>query len=109
MFVCEYKYIFLSINMYRQSKAKAKQEVPEGFTSGLGGRKCHCPHPGRAVLCVAAPCGGTVHNATIGRVLSPSYNGNQSGSMYCVWAIGAPPGQKLHLHFEKLLLTEKDR
>lgn len=64
-----------------------------------------------AGLCsiLAAPCGGTVHNATIGRVLSPSYTGNQSSSMYCVWVIGAPPGQKLHLHFEKLLLTEKDR
>lgn len=58
---------------------------------------------------LAAPCGGTVHNATIGRVLSPSYTGNQSSSMYCVWVIGAPLGQKLHLHFEKLLLTEKDR
>lgn len=78
---------------------------------GRGEHRCRHPraHPSGAVLCVAAPCGGTVHNATIGRVLSPSYSGNQSGSMYCVWAIGAPPGQKLHLHFEKLLLTEKDR
>lgn len=50
-----------------------------------------------------------MHNATIGRVLSPSTAGNQSGSMYCVWAITAPPGQKLHLHFEKLLLAERDR
>ena len=74
-----------------------------------------CPHPApcpvsqRGCALSAAPCGGTVHNATIGRVLSPSYTGNQSSSMFCIWAIGAPPGQKLHLHFEKLLLTEKDR
>uniref|UniRef100_A0A8C3MBF4 Seizure 6-like protein n=1 Tax=Geospiza parvula TaxID=87175 RepID=A0A8C3MBF4_GEOPR len=67
------------------------------------------PHWSSPEPICSAPCGGTVHNATIGRVLSPSYSGNQSGSMYCVWAIGAPPGQKLHLHFEKLLLTEKDR
>uniref|UniRef100_A0A8C3H1B8 Seizure related 6 homolog like n=1 Tax=Corvus moneduloides TaxID=1196302 RepID=A0A8C3H1B8_CORMO len=67
------------------------------------------PHWSNPEPICSAPCGGTVHNATIGRVLSPSYSGNQSGSMYCVWAIGAPPGQKLHLHFEKLLLTEKDR
>nr|XP_030141992.3 seizure 6-like protein [Taeniopygia guttata] len=67
------------------------------------------PHWSSPEPICSAPCGGTVHNATIGRVLSPSYSGNQSGSVYCVWAIGAPPGQKLHLHFEKLLLTEKDR
>ncbi|XP_051641513.1 seizure 6-like protein isoform X1 [Manacus candei] len=67
------------------------------------------PHWSSPEPICSAPCGGKVHNATIGRVLSPSYTGNQSSSMYCVWAIGAPPGQKLHLHFEKLLLTEKDR
>ncbi|NXL57648.1 SE6L1 protein, partial [Chordeiles acutipennis] len=67
------------------------------------------PHWSSPEPICSAPCGGTVHNATIGRVLSPSYTGNHSSSMYCVWAIGAPPGQKLHLHFEKLLLTEKDR
>ncbi|XP_035196051.1 seizure 6-like protein isoform X2 [Oxyura jamaicensis] len=67
------------------------------------------PHWSSPEPICSAPCGGTVHNATIGRVLSPSYTGNQSSSMYCVWTIGAPPGQKLHLHFEKLLLTEKDR
>ncbi|NWS46892.1 SE6L1 protein, partial [Probosciger aterrimus] len=67
------------------------------------------PHWSSPEPICSAPCGGTVQNATIGRVLSPSYSGNQSSSMYCVWAIGAPPGQKLHLHFEKLLLTERDR
>ncbi|XP_026715793.1 LOW QUALITY PROTEIN: seizure 6-like protein [Athene cunicularia] len=67
------------------------------------------PHWSSPEPICSAPCGGTVRNATIGRVLSPSYAGNHSGSMYCVWAIGAPPGQKLHLHFEKLLLTDKDR
>ncbi|XP_054029032.1 LOW QUALITY PROTEIN: seizure 6-like protein [Dryobates pubescens] len=67
------------------------------------------PHWSSPEPICSAPCGGTIHNATIGRVLSPSYPANQTGSMSCVWAIGAPPGQKLHLHFEKLLLTEKDR
>ncbi|KAK7811764.1 hypothetical protein U0070_016836 [Myodes glareolus] len=56
-----------------------------------------------------APCGGAVHNATIGRVLSPSYPGNANGSQHCVWTIEAPAGQKLHLHLERLLLQEKDR
>lgn len=56
-----------------------------------------------------APCGGAVHNATIGRVLSPSYPGNTNGSQFCVWTIEAPEAQKLHLHFERLSLREKDR
>lgn len=60
--------------------------------------------------CLApAPCGGAVHNATIGRVLSPSHSANASGSQFCVWTIEAPEGQKLHLHFERLALHEKDR
>lgn len=50
-----------------------------------------------------------MHNATIGRVLSPSYPGNTNGSQLCVWTIEAPEGQKLHLHLERLLLHEKDR
>uniref|UniRef100_A0A7M4EVL0 Seizure related 6 homolog like n=1 Tax=Crocodylus porosus TaxID=8502 RepID=A0A7M4EVL0_CROPO len=67
------------------------------------------PHWNSPEPICSAPCGGTVHNATIGRVLSPSYTGNHSTGMYCVWTIAAPPGQKLHLHFEKLLLSDKDR
>ncbi|KAG8515073.1 Seizure 6-like protein [Galemys pyrenaicus] len=67
------------------------------------------PHwSSREPLC-SAPCGGAVHNATIGRVLSPSYSGNANGSQFCVWTIEAPEGQKLHLHFERLSLHEKDR
>lgn len=57
--------------------------------------------------CLApAPCGGAVHNATIGRVLSPSHSANASGSQFCVWTIEAPEGRKLHLHFERLALHE---
>ncbi|XP_039080965.1 seizure 6-like protein isoform X5 [Hyaena hyaena] len=67
------------------------------------------PHwSSREPIC-SAPCGGAVHNATIGRVLSPSYPGNTNGSQFCVWTIEAPEGQKLHLHFERLSLHEKDR
>ncbi|XP_077015480.1 seizure 6-like protein [Tamandua tetradactyla] len=67
------------------------------------------PHwSSREPIC-SAPCGGVVHNATIGRVLSPSYPGNGNGSQSCVWTIEAPEGQKLHLHFERLSLNDKDR
>uniref|UniRef100_A0A452H797 Uncharacterized protein n=1 Tax=Gopherus agassizii TaxID=38772 RepID=A0A452H797_9SAUR len=66
------------------------------------------PHWSSPEPVCSAPCGGMVHNATIGRVLSPSYPGNHS-NMHCVWTITAPQGQKLHLHFERLLLSEKDR
>ncbi|KAM5237669.1 seizure 6-like protein [Ctenodactylus gundi] len=57
----------------------------------------------------SAPCGGAVRNATIGRVLSPSHPGNSSGTQLCVWTVEAPVGQKLHLHFERLSLHDKDR
>uniref|UniRef100_A0A8C6FKK3 Seizure related 6 homolog like n=1 Tax=Moschus moschiferus TaxID=68415 RepID=A0A8C6FKK3_MOSMO len=67
------------------------------------------PHwSSREPIC-SAPCGGAVHNATIGRVLSPSHPANANGSQFCVWTIEAPEGQKLHLHFERLALHEKDR
>uniref|UniRef100_A0A8I3Q786 Seizure related 6 homolog like n=1 Tax=Canis lupus familiaris TaxID=9615 RepID=A0A8I3Q786_CANLF len=42
-------------------------------------------------------------------VLSPSYPGNANGSQFCVWTIEAPESQKLHLHFERLSLHDKDR
>ncbi|XP_011893603.1 PREDICTED: seizure 6-like protein [Cercocebus atys] len=67
------------------------------------------PHWSSQEPICSAPCGGTVHNATIGRVLSPSYPGNTNGSQFCVWTIEAPEGQKLHLHFERLSLHDKDR
>uniref|UniRef100_A0A452SNC4 Seizure related 6 homolog like n=1 Tax=Ursus americanus TaxID=9643 RepID=A0A452SNC4_URSAM len=67
------------------------------------------PHWSSQEPVCSAPCGGAVHNATIGRVLSPSYPGNTNGSQFCVWTIEAPEGQKLHLHFERLSLHEKDR
>ncbi|XP_040859527.1 seizure 6-like protein [Ochotona curzoniae] len=68
------------------------------------------PHWSSPEPICSAPCGGTVHNATIGRVLSPSHPGNNSnGNQFCVWTIEAPESQKLHLHFEKLSLHEKDR
>ncbi|XP_030074123.1 seizure 6-like protein [Microcaecilia unicolor] len=67
------------------------------------------PHwSSREPVC-SAPCGKTVQNATIGRVLSPNYPGNYSDNLHCVWTISAPEGQKVHLHFEKLSLSEKDR
>lgn len=56
-----------------------------------------------------APCGGRIQNATVGRVLSPNFPSNYSNNLFCAWTIDAPGGQKLHLHFEKFILAEKDR
>ncbi|KAM6166073.1 seizure 6-like protein isoform 6-T6 [Erethizon dorsatum] len=67
------------------------------------------PHWSSQEPICSAPCGGAVHNATIGRVLSPSHPGNSNGSQFCVWTIEAAEGQKLHLHFERLSLHDKDR
>jgi hypothetical protein len=50
-----------------------------------------------------------VVNATIGRVLSPSFPADANGSQLCVWSIEAPEGQRLHLHFERLALQGTDR
>lgn len=90
---------------------RAGAESGPELAASFQGREWELHCPGLTPRCpvFAAPCGGTVHNATIGRVLSPSYTGNHSTGMYCVWTIAAPPGQKLHLHFEKLLLSDKDR
>ncbi|XP_040207220.1 seizure 6-like protein [Rana temporaria] len=59
-------------------------------------------------ICLA-PCGGRIQNATVGRVLSPNFPSNYSNNLFCAWTIDAPGGQKLHLHFEKFILAEKDR
>uniref|UniRef100_A0A8C9TG64 Seizure related 6 homolog (mouse)-like n=1 Tax=Scleropages formosus TaxID=113540 RepID=A0A8C9TG64_SCLFO len=58
-----------------------------------------------------ALCGGSVKNATVGRVLSPSppssANGTQGRS--CSWSLEAPAGQRLHLHLERMVLGPTDR
>ncbi|XP_066466080.1 seizure 6-like protein [Tiliqua scincoides] len=57
----------------------------------------------------SAPCGGIVHNATIGRILAPTHLPNHTESVVCVWTISAPEGQRLHLHFERLQLGDRQR
>ncbi|XP_028904966.1 seizure 6-like protein isoform X3 [Ornithorhynchus anatinus] len=67
------------------------------------------PHwTSREPIC-SAPCGGSVVNATMGRVLSPSLPGPANGTRACTWTLAAPEGQKLHLHFERLALAHRDR
>uniref|UniRef100_A0A3B3SC19 Seizure related 6 homolog like n=1 Tax=Paramormyrops kingsleyae TaxID=1676925 RepID=A0A3B3SC19_9TELE len=58
-----------------------------------------------------ALCGGSVKNATVGRVLSPSPlpNSNSTQSRSCSWSLEAPPGQRLHLHLERMALGATDR
>ncbi|AWP00621.1 putative seizure 6-like protein [Scophthalmus maximus] len=58
-----------------------------------------------------ALCGGTVKNATVGRVLSPSphHGPNATQDCSCSWSLEAPRGQRLHLHLERLALGPTDR
>ncbi|XP_034997532.1 seizure 6-like protein isoform X1 [Hippoglossus stenolepis] len=58
-----------------------------------------------------ALCGGTVKNATVGRVLSPSphHGPNATQDCSCSWSLEAPKGQRLHLHLERLALGSTDR
>uniref|UniRef100_A0A8C9EVT8 Seizure related 6 homolog n=1 Tax=Pavo cristatus TaxID=9049 RepID=A0A8C9EVT8_PAVCR len=61
----------------------------------------------REPQCMAA-CGGAIRNATVGRVISPGFPGNYSNNLTCHWLLEAPPGHRLHLHFEKVSLAEDD-
>ncbi|XP_061782673.1 seizure 6-like protein isoform X3 [Nerophis lumbriciformis] len=58
-----------------------------------------------------ALCGGTVKNATVGRVLSPSPDRrpNATQDRSCSWSLEAPKDQRLHLHLERLVLGPSDR
>lgn len=63
------------------------------------------------VVCFSALCGGTVKNATVGRVLSPSPHPgpNATQDRSCSWSLEAPKDQRLHLHLERLALGPTDR
>ncbi|GLD48615.1 seizure 6-like protein, partial [Lates japonicus] len=65
---------------------------------------------GREPSCRAL-CGGTVKNATVGRVLSPSphHGPNATQDRSCSWSLEAPKDQRLHLHLERLALGPTDR
>uniref|UniRef100_A0A7N6FH54 Seizure related 6 homolog (mouse)-like n=1 Tax=Anabas testudineus TaxID=64144 RepID=A0A7N6FH54_ANATE len=54
-----------------------------------------------------ALCGGTIKNATVGRVLSPSphHGPNATQDRSCSWSLEAPKDQRLHLHLERLEKT----
>ncbi|XP_061657357.1 seizure 6-like protein isoform X2 [Syngnathoides biaculeatus] len=58
-----------------------------------------------------ALCGGSVKNATLGRVLSPSpYHWSNATQVHsCSWSLEAAKGQRLHLHLERLLLGPSER
>ncbi|XP_063157408.1 seizure 6-like protein 2 isoform X2 [Candoia aspera] len=61
---------------------------------------------GTSPACVAS-CGGTVHNATRGRIVAPEAPGGPHGrNLTCRWLVEAPEGQRLHLHFERVALDE---
>ncbi|XP_068429979.1 seizure 6-like protein isoform X2 [Clinocottus analis] len=65
---------------------------------------------GKVPACRAL-CGGTVKNATVGRVLSPSahHGPNATQDRSCSWSLEAPKDQRLHLHLERLSLGATDR
>ncbi|XP_057605184.1 seizure 6-like protein 2 isoform X8 [Hippopotamus amphibius kiboko] len=53
-----------------------------------------------------ASCGGTIHNATLGRIVSPEPGGAAGPNLTCRWVIEAAEGRRLHLHFERVSLDE---
>ncbi|KAM5228361.1 seizure 6-like protein 2 isoform 9-T9 [Ctenodactylus gundi] len=60
---------------------------------------------GETPSCVAS-CGGTIHNATLGRIVSPEPGGAAGPNLTCRWVIEAAEGRRLHLHFERVSLDE---
>ncbi|XP_041670035.1 seizure protein 6 homolog isoform X1 [Cheilinus undulatus] len=62
---------------------------------------------GKEPHCLAA-CGGLMKNITVGRIVSPGFPSNYSNNLTCHWLLEAPPGYKLHIHFEKVALAEDD-
>ncbi|XP_056127247.1 seizure protein 6 isoform X1 [Rhinichthys klamathensis goyatoka] len=62
---------------------------------------------GRDPRCQVA-CGGTMRNATQGRIVSPGFPGNYSNNLTCHWVLEAPEGHRIHVHFEKVALAEDD-
>uniref|UniRef100_G3SQQ0 CUB and Sushi multiple domains 1 n=1 Tax=Loxodonta africana TaxID=9785 RepID=G3SQQ0_LOXAF len=48
--------------------------------------------------CVAE-CGGRIHVATSGRILSPGYPAPYDNNLHCTWIIEADPGKTISLHF----------
>uniref|UniRef100_A0A8C7CIB9 Seizure 6-like protein 2 n=1 Tax=Neovison vison TaxID=452646 RepID=A0A8C7CIB9_NEOVI len=60
---------------------------------------------GEPPSCVAS-CGGTIHNATLGRIVSPEPGGAAGPNLTCRWVIEAAEGRRLHLHFERVSLDE---
>ncbi|XP_022426555.1 CUB and sushi domain-containing protein 1 [Delphinapterus leucas] len=48
--------------------------------------------------CVAE-CGGQIHAATSGRILSPGYPAPYDNNLHCTWVVEADPGKTISLHF----------
>ncbi|XP_023598845.1 CUB and sushi domain-containing protein 1-like [Trichechus manatus latirostris] len=46
-----------------------------------------------------AECGGQIHVATSGRILSPGYPAPYDHNLHCTWIIEADPGKTISLHF----------
>lgn len=43
----------------------------------------------------AAECGGLIHAATSGRILSPGYPAPYDNNLHCTWTIEADPGKTI--------------
>lgn len=46
-------------------------------------------------MSLAAECGGQIHAATSGRILSPGYPAPYDNNLHCTWVIEADPGKTI--------------
>ena len=48
---------------------------------------------------IAAECGGRIHAATSGRILSPGYPAPYDNNLHCTWVVEADPGKTIRYLF----------
>lgn len=60
-------------------------------------------------LCLAAECGGQIHAATSGRLLSPGYPAPYDNNLHCTWVIEADPGRTIRCVSDSALVIWEQR
>lgn len=61
---------------------------------GAEGARFHA-HGDRLCLSLAAECGGRIHAASSGRLLSPGYPAPYDNNLHCTWVVEADPGRTI--------------
>lgn len=88
---CTYVYCFRDIRSFcylfrRQTDMECTKDGSVEYY-GLVKNKCNSSF--------VAECGGQIHAATSGRILSPGYPAPYDNNLHCTWIIEADPGKTI--------------